>query len=95
MNHFTISCATDIFTYFLYYREKVENDLSHSNYYNFREVVTMCDLLHPIILPKLYSSLLILYSLHNQSENDTYWKRVLKWNKHPDTTLLAFLGVDK
>uniref|UniRef100_A0A146M3M8 Alsin n=4 Tax=Lygus hesperus TaxID=30085 RepID=A0A146M3M8_LYGHE len=59
------------------------------------EVVTMCGLLHPIILPKLYSSLLILYSLHNQTDNDTYWKRLLKWNKHPDTTLLAFLGVDK
>ncbi|BES88813.1 Vacuolar sorting protein 9 (VPS9) domain [Nesidiocoris tenuis] len=59
------------------------------------EVITMCGILHPIILPKLYSSLLILYSLHNQTQNDTYWKRLLKWNRHPDSTLLAFLGVDK
>lgn len=61
----------------------------------FRDVASMTNLLHPIILPKLYSSLVLLYSLHNKNEDDTYWKRLLKWNRQPDTTLMAFLGIDK
>ncbi|XP_014251710.1 alsin [Cimex lectularius] len=59
------------------------------------EVASMSGLLYPLILPKLYSSLLFLYSLHNRKENDAYWKRLLKWNRQPDITLMAFLGVDK
>ncbi|XP_066901299.1 alsin [Halyomorpha halys] len=60
-----------------------------------QDVASMTNLLHPIILPKLYSSLVLLYSLHNKNEDDTYWKRLLKWNRQPDTTLMAFLGIDK
>ncbi|XP_073987659.1 amyotrophic lateral sclerosis 2 isoform X2 [Rhodnius prolixus] len=59
------------------------------------EEASMTSLLHPIILPKIYSSLLVLYSLHNKGDNDTYWKRLLKWNRQPDSTLMPFLGVDK
>ncbi|KAK9511048.1 hypothetical protein O3M35_005697 [Rhynocoris fuscipes] len=59
------------------------------------EEASLPSLLHPIILPKVYSSLLFLYSLHNKKDNDTYWKRLLKWNRQPDSTLMPFLGVDK
>ncbi|KAL1123935.1 hypothetical protein AAG570_001705, partial [Ranatra chinensis] len=59
------------------------------------EKYSMTGLLDPIILPKVYSSLLVLYSLHNKKEDDTYWKRLLKWNRHPDSTLMAFLGIHR
>jgi amyotrophic lateral sclerosis 2 protein len=52
-------------------------------------------LLHPFLLPRVHSALFVLYALHNKEEDDAYWKRLLKWNKQPDITLMAFLGIDQ
>ncbi|XP_067007576.2 alsin [Anabrus simplex] len=59
------------------------------------EVVSAAALLHPVLLPRVHSALFVLYALHNKQEDDAYWKRLLKWNKQPDITLMAFLGIDK
>ncbi|MEE6490137.1 hypothetical protein FKM82_015786 [Ascaphus truei] len=56
-------------------------------------VVTSSGLLLPVLLPRLYPPLFMLYALENEKEEDTYWDRVLRLNKQPDTALLAFLGV--
>lgn len=62
---------------------------------SFRDVVSMAGLLHPVMLPRVHSALFVLYALHNKAQDDAYWKRQFKWNKHPDTTLMAFLGIDR
>ncbi|KAK3916569.1 Alsin [Frankliniella fusca] len=59
------------------------------------EVVSASALLHPFVLPRVHAALFVLYALHNKAEDDAYWKRLLKWNKQPDMTLLAFLGIDQ
>ncbi|PNF38029.1 hypothetical protein B7P43_G02377 [Cryptotermes secundus] len=59
------------------------------------EVVSAAALLHPFLLPRVHSALFVLYALHNKEEDDAYWKRLLKWNKQPDITLMAFLGIDQ
>ncbi|KAJ9583748.1 hypothetical protein L9F63_021911 [Diploptera punctata] len=59
------------------------------------EVVSATSLLHPILLPRIHSALFVLYALHNKEEDDAYWKRLLKWNRQSDLTLLTFLGIDK
>lgn len=59
-----------------------------------RQVISAASVLHPIILPRVHSSLFILYALHNKKEDDGYWERLFKWNKHPDTTLMVFLDID-
>lgn len=59
------------------------------------DVVSASVLLHPFVLPKVHASLFVLYALHNKEEDDAYWKRLLKWNRQPDMTLLAFLGIDQ
>ena len=37
----------------------------------------------------------MLYALHYKKDDDEYWLRILKWNRHPDLALLSFLGVDQ
>ena len=37
----------------------------------------------------------MLYALHYKKDDDKYWARILKWNKHPDLALLSFLEVNK
>ncbi|GLH04955.1 Alsin homolog [Gryllus bimaculatus] len=59
------------------------------------EYVSAAALLHPVLLPRVHSALFVLYALHHKQEDDAYWKRLLKWNKQPDSTLMAFLGVDQ
>ncbi|CAK1549644.1 unnamed protein product [Leptosia nina] len=59
------------------------------------EVVSAASLLQPILLPRVHPALFVLYALHNKREDDLYWRRLLKWNKQPDTTLMAFLGIDQ
>nr|CAD7444435.1 unnamed protein product [Timema bartmani] len=59
------------------------------------EVASSTTLLHPVLLPRVHSALFVLYALHNKMEDDAYWKRLLKWNKQPDITLMAFLGIDQ
>lgn len=59
------------------------------------EIVSASALLHPFVLPRVHAALFVLYALHNKAEDDAYWKRLLKWNKQPDMTLLAFLGIDQ
>ncbi|XP_046991299.1 alsin [Schistocerca americana] len=59
------------------------------------EVVSAAAILHPILLPRVHSALFVLYALHNKEEDDAYWERLLKWNKQPDVTLMAFLGIDQ
>lgn len=58
------------------------------------KVVSAAAILHPVLLPRVHSALFVLYALHNKKEDDAYWKRLLKWNKQPDITLMAFLGID-
>uniref|UniRef100_A0A1B6BY78 VPS9 domain-containing protein n=1 Tax=Clastoptera arizonana TaxID=38151 RepID=A0A1B6BY78_9HEMI len=62
---------------------------------SYRDLVNMFGLLHPILLPQLHSALFPLYDLHNKTQDDAYIKRLFKWNKHPDITLMALLDIDK
>ena len=59
------------------------------------EFVTMTSIVFPYILPRLHPSVFMLYALHYKREDDGYWARILKWNKHPDLALLSFLEVNK
>ncbi len=47
----------------------------------------------PHLLPRVHSSVFPLYTLHYKREDDEYWARILKWNRHPDLALLTFLDV--
>ncbi len=58
-------------------------------------LVTSALVLHPHILPRIHSSVFMLYALYYKKDDDEYWMRILKWNKHPDLALLSFLGVDQ
>ncbi|KAM5151552.1 alsin [Mantella aurantiaca] len=58
-------------------------------------VVTSSGLLLPVLLPRLYPPLFMLYALEHEKEEDAYWECVLRLNKQPDTALLAFLGVQE
>uniref|UniRef100_A0A2I3GB83 Alsin Rho guanine nucleotide exchange factor ALS2 n=1 Tax=Nomascus leucogenys TaxID=61853 RepID=A0A2I3GB83_NOMLE len=55
-------------------------------------VVTSSGLLLPVLLPRLYPPLFMLYALDNDREEDIYWECVLRLNKQPDIALLGFLG---
>ncbi|XP_059059278.1 alsin isoform X2 [Achroia grisella] len=59
------------------------------------EVVSAASLLQPTLLPRVHPALFVLYALHNKREDDLYWRRLLKWNRQPDITLMAFLGIDQ
>ncbi|RVE54671.1 hypothetical protein evm_000792 [Chilo suppressalis] len=59
------------------------------------EVVSCSSLLQAALLPRVHPALFVLYALHNKREDDLYWRRLLKWNKQPDLTLMAFLGIDQ
>ncbi|XP_052757842.1 LOW QUALITY PROTEIN: alsin [Galleria mellonella] len=59
------------------------------------EVVSAESLLQPTLLPRVHPALFVLYALHNKREDDLYWRRLLKWNRQPDITLMAFLGIDQ
>ncbi|XP_068620925.1 alsin [Battus philenor] len=59
------------------------------------EVVSAATLLQPTLLPRVHPALFVLYALHNKREDDLYWRRLLKWNRQPDVTLMAFLGIDQ
>ncbi|KAF2987433.1 hypothetical protein EK904_002472 [Melospiza melodia maxima] len=56
-------------------------------------VVTSFGLLLPVLLPRLYPPLFMLYALDNEREEDIYWECVLRLNKQTDLALLSFLGV--
>lgn len=58
-------------------------------------VVTSSGLLLPVLLPRLYPPLFMLYALDNDREEDVYWECVLRLNKQPDLALLGFLGVQR
>jgi len=57
--------------------------------------VTPTSLLHPLILPPLHPTIFMLYALREAKSDSVYWERILRWNKHPDETLLTFLDVDQ
>ena len=59
------------------------------------EFMTMASILHPYVLPKLHASLFMLYTLFYKKDDDQYWDRIIKWNRHSDLAILAFLNVDK
>ncbi|CAH2305970.1 alsin [Pelobates cultripes] len=56
-------------------------------------VVTSSGLLLPVLLPRLYPPLFMLYALEHEKDEEAYWECILRLNKQPDTALLAFLGV--
>ncbi|KAM4626097.1 alsin [Discoglossus pictus] len=56
-------------------------------------IVTSSGLLLPVLLPRLYPPLFMLYALEHEKDEDTYWDCVLRLNKQTDTALLGFLGV--
>ncbi|XP_053554665.1 alsin isoform X2 [Bombina bombina] len=56
-------------------------------------VVTSSGLLLPVLLPRLYPPLFMLYALEHEKEEDAYWDCVLRLNKQTDMALLVFLGV--
>ncbi|XP_028319694.1 alsin isoform X3 [Gouania willdenowi] len=58
-------------------------------------VVSSSSLLLPVLLPRLYPPLFTLYALDKEREDDLYWECVLRLNKQPDLSLLAFLGVQQ
>uniref|UniRef100_A0A8C2NDK5 VPS9 domain-containing protein n=1 Tax=Capra hircus TaxID=9925 RepID=A0A8C2NDK5_CAPHI len=58
-------------------------------------VVTGSGLLLPVLLPRLYPPLFMLYALDNDREEDVYWECVLRLNKQADLALLGFLGVQR
>ncbi|XP_050015201.1 alsin isoform X1 [Alexandromys fortis] len=58
-------------------------------------VVTSSGLLLPVLLPRLYPPLFMLYALDSDREEDVYWECVLRLNKQPDLPLLGFLGVQR
>ncbi|KAL7865516.1 hypothetical protein SRHO_G00107630 [Serrasalmus rhombeus] len=55
--------------------------------------VSSSSLLLPILLPRLYPPLFMLYTLEREREEQVYWECVLRLNKQPDLSLLTFLGV--
>ena len=42
----------------------------------------------PVLLPRLYPPLFMLYALDNDREEDVYWECVLRLNKQADLALL-------
>lgn len=58
-------------------------------------VVSCSSLLLPQLLPRLYPPLFTLYCLQEEQEEAQYWERILRLNKHPDQSLLSFLGVQE
>lgn len=59
------------------------------------EAVSASSIIYPYLLPKIYASIFMLYALHYKKEDDDYWARIYKWNRHPDIALLSFLEVDE
>ncbi|CAH1788427.1 unnamed protein product [Owenia fusiformis] len=57
------------------------------------DIISAAELLHPLLLPKIYPPLFTLYALYNEREDERYWERLQKWNKQGDISLLAYLGV--
>lgn len=58
-------------------------------------VITSEGLLLPIFLPKIYPPLFTLYALHYEKDDNVYWETLLKWNKQPDLSLMAFLDINE
>jgi amyotrophic lateral sclerosis 2 protein len=58
-------------------------------------VVSPSSVILPHLLPRIFPSIFMLYTLRYKRDDDDYWARILKWNRHPDVALLAFLGVDQ
>lgn len=75
--------------------QSIINIKNHLKLFTFRQVISAAAILHPILLPRVHSALFVLYALHNKKEDDAYWERLMKWNKQPDVTLMAFLEIDQ
>ncbi|KAG8235107.1 hypothetical protein J437_LFUL015534, partial [Ladona fulva] len=59
------------------------------------EFVTAAGLLHPILLPRVHSSLFVLYALHYKVEDDAYWLQLRKLNSLDNLSLMAYLEVHR
>ena len=59
------------------------------------DMVNATSVVYPHILPKLYPCISMLYVLNWKKEDEEYWARILKWNRHTDVALLAFLEIDR
>ncbi|ELU11746.1 hypothetical protein CAPTEDRAFT_112695, partial [Capitella teleta] len=58
-------------------------------------IVTAAGLLLPLLLPKIYPPLFTLFALHNEREDEKYWRRIRHWNKQSDVSLMSYLGLDE
>lgn len=47
------------------------------------DIVCSTTIIYPHLLPRIYVSIYMLYTLDCKREDDEYWTRILKWNKHP------------
>ncbi|XP_043467736.1 alsin [Leptopilina heterotoma] len=75
--------------------ETNKGELSKPQELEERKVRIDAAILHPVLLPRVHSALFFLYALDNKKDDDAYWKRLIKWNKQPDSTLTSFLGIDQ
>lgn len=80
---------------FIYYNYTILCSIILTLHFVVSQVISAAAILHPILLPRVHSALFVLYALHNKKEDDAYWERLMKWNKQPDITLMAFLDIDQ
>ena len=55
--------------------------------------VNSMSLLHPLILPRLYPTLFILYALRTEKTDTVYLEKLHYLNKRADVALMSFLGI--
>ncbi|XP_065051875.1 alsin-like [Rhopilema esculentum] len=58
-------------------------------------LINSTNLLHPLILPRLYPPLFTLYALHTEKGDAIYAERLHQLNKRGDIALMSFLGVNR
>jgi hypothetical protein len=59
------------------------DDLDSTDPHNQQQhsLLTPSLLLHPHVLPRVHSSIFMLYALYYKRDDDEYWMRILKWNR--------------
>ncbi|RDD45065.1 Alsin [Trichoplax sp. H2] len=60
-----------------------------------QETVSSISLLHPLILPRIYPPLFTLYALNNETEEESYKRKLRRLAKYTDLILMRKLGINK